>query len=202
MDPFNFWLSESGVSRSAIGLMSLIVLTYSLKAVWTPFIDRLKIPVLSNNLGARKSWLLLSQISVTLTLLGLATCDPNQSILILIALALAVAFSSATQDVCVDAMRIELLTEKQLGQGAAMYQGGWRLAFLCTQVITFLIASRFDWSTAYGVAAMTMAVIAVITMLLVPEPLEVERENISILNNKKSWFQTSYLTPFMDIANR
>ena len=111
MDPFNFWLSESGVSRSAIGLMSLIVLTYSLKAVWTPFIDRLKIPVLSNNLGTRKSWLLLSQISVTLTLLGLATCDPNQSILILIALALAVAFSSATQDICVDAMRIELLTE-------------------------------------------------------------------------------------------
>ena len=202
MDPFNFWLSESGVSRSAIGLMSLIVLTYSLKAVWTPFIDRLKIPVLSNNLGTRKSWLLLSQISVTLTLLGLATCDPNQSILILIALALAVAFSSATQDVCVDAMRIELLTEKQLGQGAAMYQGGWRLAFLCTQVITFLIASRFDWSTAYGVAAMTMAVIAVITMLLVPEPLEVERDHISILNNPKSWFQTSYLTPFMDIANR
>ena len=164
MDPFNFWLSESGVSRSAIGLMSLIVLTYSLKAVWTPFIDRLKIPVLSNSLGTRKSWLLLSQITVTLTLLGLATCDPNQSILILIALALAVAFSSATQDICVDAMRIELLTEKQLGQGAAMYQGGWRLAFLCTQVITFLIASRFDWSTAYGVAAMTMAVIAVITM--------------------------------------
>ena len=202
MDPFNFWLSESGVSRSAIGLMSLIVLTYSLKAVWTPFIDRLKIPVLSNNLGTRKSWLLLSQISVTLTLLGLATCDPNQSILILIALALAVAFSSATQDVCVDAMRIELLTEKQLGQGAAMYQGGWRLAFLCTQVITFLIASLFDWSTAYGVAAMTMAVIAVITMLLVPEPLEVERDHISILNNPKSWFQTSYLTPFMDIANR
>ena len=202
MDPFNFWLSESGVSRSAIGLMSLIVLTYSLKAVWTPFIDRLKIPVLSNSLGTRKSWLLLSQITVTLTLLGLATCDPNQSILILIALALAVAFSSATQDICVDAMRIELLTEKQLGQGAAMYQGGWRLAFLCTQVITFLIASRFDWSTAYGMAAMTMAVIAVITMLLVPEPLEVERDHISILNNPKSWFQTSYLTPFMDIANR
>jgi PAT family beta-lactamase induction signal transducer AmpG len=99
-------------------------------------------------------------------------------------------------------MRIELLTEKQLGQGAAMYQGGWRLAFLCTQVITFLIASRFDWSTAYSVAAITMAVVAIITILLVPEPLEVERGHISILNKPKTWFQTSYLDPFMDIATR
>lgn len=186
MDPFNFWLSESGVSRAVIGLMSLIILTYSLKAIWTPFIDRLKIPVLSKSLGTRKSWLLISQITVTLTLLGLATCDPQQSISIMIGLALAVAFSSATQDICVDAMRIELLTEKQLGQGAAMYQGGWRLAFLCTQVITFLIASRFDWSTAYSVAAITMAVIAVITMLSVPEPLEVERGHISLLHKPKS----------------
>ncbi len=202
MDPFNFWLSESGVSRAVIGLMSLIILTYSLKAIWTPFIDRLKIPVLSKSLGTRKSWLLISQITVTLTLLGLATCDPQQSISIMIGLALAVAFSSATQDICVDAMRIELLTEKQLGQGAAMYQGGWRLAFLCTQVITFLIASRFDWSTAYSVAAITMAVIAVITMLSVPEPLEVERGHISLLHKPKTWFKTSYLTPFQDIAKR
>jgi len=202
MDPFNFWLSESGVSRGAIGGLTLIVLTYSLKAIWTPFIDRLKLPVLSETIGARKSWLLISQITVALTLLGLATCDPKQSISILVVLAVAVAFSSATQDICVDAMRIELLTEKQLGQGAAMYQGGWRLAFLCTQVITFLIASRFDWSTAYSVAAMTVAVIAVITILLVPEPLEVERGHISILNQPKIWFQTSYLNPFMDIATR
>jgi PAT family beta-lactamase induction signal transducer AmpG len=83
-----------------------------------------------------------------------------------------------------------------------MYQGGWRLAFLCTQVITFLIASRFDWSTAYSVAAITMAVIAVITMLSVPEPLEVERDHISLLHKPKTWFKTSYLTPFLDIAKR
>ncbi len=202
MDPFNFWLSESGVSRTAIGLLSLIVLTYSLKAIWTPFIDRLTIPFFSETIGARKSWLLISQLTVTFTLFGLATCDPKQSISILVGLALAVAFSSATQDICVDALRIELLTEKQLGQGAAMYQGGWRLAFLCTQVITFLIASRFDWSTAYSVAAITMAIVAVITILVVPEPLGVERGHISILNKPKAWFKTAYLTPFMDLANR
>ena len=73
MDPFNFWLSESGVSRTAIGLLSLIVLTYSLKAIWTPFIDRLTIPFFSETIGARKSWLLISQLTVTFTLFGLAT---------------------------------------------------------------------------------------------------------------------------------
>ena len=83
-----------------------------------------------------------------------------------------------------------------------MYQGGWRLAFLCTQVITFLIASRFDWSTAYSVAAITMAIVAVITILVVPAPLGVERGHISILNKPKAWFKTAYLTPFMDLANR
>jgi PAT family beta-lactamase induction signal transducer AmpG len=99
-------------------------------------------------------------------------------------------------------MRIELLNEKQLGQGAAMYQGGWRLAFLCTQVLTFLIASRFDWSVAYTVAAITMAIVAGITVLLVPEPPEMERDHVSLLNNPRVWFQTSYVNPFLDIAKR
>lgn len=202
IDPLSFWLSESGVSRSAIGLMSLIILTYSLKAIWAPFIDRLKLPVLFELFGARKSWLVLSQIAVAAALIGLAGCDPKQSVVVLLTLSLAVAFSSATQDICVDAMRIELLNEEQLGQGAAVYQGGWRLAFLLTQVVTFLIASRFDWSAAYTIAAVTMLVIAGFTILLVPEPSEIKREHISLLANPKIWLETSYVDPFLDIAKR
>jgi PAT family beta-lactamase induction signal transducer AmpG len=202
IDPLNFWLSESGISRTAIGLLSWITLTYSFKAIWSPFIDKFKIPLLANLLGQRKSWLVLSQAVVVLALFGMAFSDPVNSILTLVGFALIVGFASATQDICIDAMRIELVTEKELGEASAMYQGGWRLAFLLTQVATFLIASLYDWSTAYNLAAVLMIAVIFLSIFKVPEPKRSIREHISIINAPGEWFADSYLVPFKDFYDR
>jgi len=132
----------------------------------------------------------------------MASSNPNESLGILVIFALTVGFSSATQDICIDAMRIELVDERELGEATAMYQGGWRVAFMISQVATFFIASFFDWSTAYAVAAFLMLAIALFTVKKVPEPTRVLRDYISIVNEPALWFKESYLEPFGDLSKR
>ena len=202
IDPLNFWLSEEEISRSSIGLLSLITLTYPMKVAWSPFIDRLKIPLLSSSIGQRKSWLFLTQLVVSIALIGMAITDPKSSLSILVAFALLVAFFSATQDICIDAMRIELVEEKELGEATAMYQAGWRLAFLVSQVATFFIASLFDWSSAYFCSAVLMLLILITCFLKVPEPEREEDSYIALTSKPLAWVFSSYVKPFLEIFNR
>ena len=201
IDPLNFWLSEEEISRSSIGLLSLITLTYPMKVAWSPFIDRLKIPLLSSSIGQRKSWLFLTQLVVSIALIGMAITDPKSSLSILVAFALLVAFFSATQDICIDAMRIELVEEKELGEATAMYQAGWRLAFLVSQVATFFIASLFDWSSAYFCSAVLMLLILITCFLKVPEPEREEDSYIALTSKPLAWVFSSYVKPFLEIFN-
>ena len=202
IDPLNFWLSEEEISRSSIGLLSLITLTYPMKVAWSPFIDRLKIPLLSSSIGQRKSWLFLTQLVVSIALIGMAITDPKSSLSILVAFALLVAFFSATQDICIDAMRIELVEEKELGEATVMYQAGWRLAFLVSQVATFFIASLFDWSSAYFCSAVLMLLILITCFLKVPEPEREEDPYIALTSKPLAWVFSSYVKPFLEIFNR
>ena len=202
IDPLNFWLSEEEISRSSIGLLSLITLTYPMKVAWSPFIDRLKIPLLSSSIGQRKSWLFLTQLVVSIALIGMAITDPKSSLSILVVFALLVAFFSATQDICIDAMRIELVEEKELGEATAMYQAGWRLAFLVSQVATFFIASLFDWSSAYFCSAVLMLLILITCFLKVPEPEREEDPYIALTSKPLAWVFSSYVKPFLEIFNR
>ena len=202
IDPLNFWLSEEEISRSSIGLLSLITLTYPMKVAWSPFIDRLKIPLLSSSIGQRKSWLFLTQLIVSIALIGMAITDPKSSLSILVAFALLVAFFSATQDICIDAMRIELVEVKELGEATAMYQAGWRLAFLVSQVATFFIASLFDWSSAYFCSAVLMLLILITCFLKVPEPEREEDPYIALTAKPLAWVFSSYVKPFLEIFNR
>ena len=202
IDPLNFWLSEEEISRSSIGLLSLITLTYPMKVAWSPFIDRLKIPLLSSSIGQRKSWLFLTQLVVSIALIGMAITDPKSSLSILVVFALLVAFFSATQDICIDAMRIELVEEKELGEATAMYQAGWRLAFLVSQVATFFIASLFDWSSAYFCSAVLMLLILITCFLKVPEPEREEDPYIALTSKPLAWVFSSYVKPFLEMFNR
>tara|TARA_B110000014_G_scaffold252640_1_gene231176 strand:+ start:137 stop:1405 length:1269 start_codon:yes stop_codon:yes gene_type:complete len=201
IDPLNFWLSESEISRAAIGLLSLITLTYSFKAIWAPFVDRLQIPFIYL-LGQRKSWLVFSQLFISLTLFGMALTDPSQSLLPLVIFALATGFASATQDICVDALRIEMVQEKELGEATAMYQAGWRGAFLVSQVVSFFVASFFDWSTAYILAALIIIVISIILFFTLSEPERVIKPYISVFSDPTGWFLDSYISPFNDFISR
>jgi len=202
IDPLNFWLSESEISRSSIGLISLVTLTYSFKALWSPFVDRFRLPFLFKMLGQRKSWLIISQIFVTLTLLLMAGTDPSISLSMLTFFAIATGFASATQDICVDALRIEMVEEKELGEASAMYQAGWRLAFLISQVVSFFIASKYDWSAAYISAAFMMTALSLLLLIFLSEPERSVKTYTSVLAEPRKWFTESYIYPFLDFSKQ
>ncbi|NQY82754.1 MAG: hypothetical protein HRT36_07080, partial [Alphaproteobacteria bacterium] len=124
------WLSEAGVSKTAIGFASLIGLAYSVKVFWSPLVNGLPIPILSRMLGQRRAWLLLSQIAIIASSLFVATTNPTttEGMFYTILGAVVLAFASATQDMAVDAYRTEILNEYQLAAGAALHTFGYRIA--------------------------------------------------------------------------
>ena len=148
---------------------------------------------MSKSIGQRKSWLFLAQLTVSIALIGMALTDPKDSLSILVVFALLVAFFSATQDICIDAMRIELVEEKELGEATAMYQAGWRIAFLVSQVATFFIASLFDWSSAYFCSAILMFLVLITCFLKVPEPERNEGLYILVITLVILFFKINYL---------
>ena len=124
----SFWLREAGLELSAIGFFSWIGLVYAFKWAWSPLVDQLPIPLLTAKFGKRRSWLLVSQIAVSIGLFGIAISDPSKAISGLIGFALLTAFASATQDIALDAFRIESGLVEDQGAMAATYQMGYRLA--------------------------------------------------------------------------
>ncbi|MFN3594715.1 MAG: AmpG family muropeptide MFS transporter, partial [Thiobacillaceae bacterium] len=117
----SFWLREAGVDRTTIGYFSWVGLAYGIKWAWSPLVDRLPLPVLSRALGRRRAWLLASQVTIALALLGMAQTDPTLSLSHMAWFALAVAFASATQDIALDAYRIEAVEVRLQGAMAATY---------------------------------------------------------------------------------
>jgi len=175
----SFWLSEAGVSRTTIGFVSGVALAYAFKWTWAPLVDRLPLPWLTRTLGRRRSWLLLAQIAIAACLAGMALTDPGQNLRLLVALALGTAIFSATQDIALDAYRIESAPAEQQAALAAAYQTGYRIAMIWAGAGTLWLAARFDpseatyehapWTIAYLAMALSMSV-GIVTTLLAPEP--------------------------------
>lgn len=163
------WLTTAGVSKTTIGFFSWIGLTYSIKFFWAPVIDRLPLPVLSRLLGRRRGWMLLAQIGLMAGLFGMAGTDPSANLEQIAWFGLLVAFSSATQDVTIDAWRIEAVAEDLQGTMAATYQAGYRMAMLMAGAGAFYIAAGTSWSAAYYVMAM-LVLVGMITVLVLGEP--------------------------------
>ncbi len=175
----SFWLREAGVDRTTIGFLSWVALAYAFKWVWAPLVDRLALPWLTRRLGRRRSWLLLAQCAVTAGLVGMALTDPQAGLGALAAFALLTAFASATQDIALDAYRIESAPVEKQAALAAAYQTGYRVAMVWAGAGALWIAARFDpseatyehapWTVAYLVMALSMTV-GIVTVLLAPEP--------------------------------
>ncbi len=162
------WLSDFGVEKAAIGLFAWIGLTYSLKFIWAPVVDRVRLPLLGL-LGQRRSWMLLAQVGIGVGLYAMAQLDPAAQTLTVAGFALLVAFSSATQDITIDAYRIEAVEEQRQGAMAAAYNLGYRLAVLAGSAGALIIADQYDWVTAYEAMA-ALALVGVITTLVIREP--------------------------------
>ncbi|MDP3421920.1 MAG: MFS transporter, partial [Thiobacillus sp.] len=175
----SFWLSEAKIDRATIGHFSWVGLAYGFKFLWSPLVDRLPLPFLTRVLGKRRAWLLLSQVCIALALLGMANTDPAQNLTHMVYLALAVAFASATQDIALDAYRIEAVEIEKQGAMAATYQAGYRIAMITAGAGALWIAAAFDpseatydfrpWQVAYTVMAALMAV-GILTTLIIREP--------------------------------
>ena len=172
------WLRETGVARETIGYASLIGLAYAFKWVWSPLLDQWRLPVLGR-LGRRRSWLLLSQVLVMAGLIGMGLCDPQKHLSWLIALAVLVAFASATQDIAVDAYRLEIADDQRQAALAASYMAGYRIAALLATAGALFFAEWFGstgfsylheaWTGTYVLFGLIMLP-AVFTTLVMREP--------------------------------
>ncbi|TAJ42465.1 MAG: MFS transporter [Reyranella sp.] len=163
------WLREFGISRTAIGFVSWIGITYSFKFVWSPVVDRVPLPLLTRWLGRRRSWMLLAQTGIAGGLLGMAFCDPRTDLWWMVAFALLVAFSSATQDIALDAFRIEATDASLQGATAATYQLGYRIAVLAAGAGALYIAEFVSWLAAYQTMA-ALGLVGIVTTFVISEP--------------------------------
>lgn len=168
-EPLSAWLADFGLSKTAIGLFALVSLPYSVKFLWAPFIDRLKVPVLCDVFGRRRGWALLSQVLLLLTIAGMGLTQPEISLLWTAIFALAVAFFSASQDIVIDAYRIEILTEDQLAAGSALVIWGWRAAAWAGAAFALILSDIVSWPLVFLMLA-SAVVVGILTILVNPEP--------------------------------
>jgi PAT family beta-lactamase induction signal transducer AmpG len=224
----SFWLREAGIDRTTIGFVSWVALAYAFKWVWAPLVDRLPLPLLTRTFGRRRSWLLASQAAVMVGLVCMALTDPALNLHLLVTLALITAFASATQDIALDAYRIESAAVEKQAALAAAYQTGYRVAMIWAGAGALAVAARFDtgastysfaaWTAAYLAMAASM-IVGVVTTLVSPEPearvsaetLTREREAAARISAHSTsprlarllaWLHSAVVSPFADFLRR
>ena len=210
----SFRLREAGIDRSTIGYLSWVGLAYGFKWVWAPLVDRMPLPLLTRWLGRRRSWLLLSQLVVVAGLVGMALADPREMLGPIVWCALAVAFGSATQDIALDAFRIESADARYQAALAASYQTGYRLAMIWAGAGVLWIAARAEvapavgqavagyqngaWQAAYLAMAASMAV-GIVTVVFSREPAQLA---LPPAKNAAEWIKGAVIDPFADFLGR
>lgn len=162
------WLRDEGIERTTIGFFAWVGITYSVKVFWAPVVDRLRLPLLQR-LGQRRSWILLGQCGIAAGLMLMSIAHPQNSLLLIALAALLVAFSAATQDVALDALRIESAADEQQGAMSAAYVFGYRLALLVTGAGALYLAEFTNWHITYLVMALLM-VVGMLAILWADEP--------------------------------
>ncbi|HEX5379480.1 MAG TPA: MFS transporter [Phenylobacterium sp.] len=157
-DTLSAWLRDAGLSLEVIAFFGLATLAYSLKFLWAPLVDRAAVPVLTGRLGHRRSWMLLCQALIMLGLWLIAGADPRTGLGWMAAFAVFVGFVSATQDIVIDAWRIEAATTEKQGAMAAAYQWGYRIAMIVAGVVPLAMSDAIGWNLSYGLMAALMVV--------------------------------------------
>src|SRR5271156_706332 len=195
------WLATAGVSRAAIGAFALVGTPYAFKFLWSPLIDRLPPPL---PLGRRRGWGVTIQIALAAAMLALGSCDPRGNLATMGMLALLVAFLSASQDIVIDAWRVEILTTEQQGPGAGMIQTGYRVAMLVSGAGSLMIAARAGWFAAYATMAALLSV-GMLVFLRGPEPppqRPADRSRSGGWDALREWLATAVVEPFTDFTRR
>jgi len=205
----SFWLREAGIDRTTIGFLSWVGLAYGFKWMWSPLVDRMPIPLLTRMLGRRRSWLVLSQCVIIGALITMALTDPKLALAPMVWCAVLVAFASATQDIALDAFRIESADVEHQAALAAIYQGGYRLAMIWAGAGALWIAARAEtpdttqyehaaWQTAYLAMALSMLP-GLLTVLFSKEPAH---RVMPPARNALDWLRSALVEPFSDFLGR
>ncbi|UJF18845.1 MFS transporter [Vibrio sp. SS-MA-C1-2] len=214
------WLKDAGLTRAAIGFFGSVFAVYAINFLWAPLIDRVKLPVLNLWLGQRRSWIFLTQIVMLIATLAIAGTDPAHNIAITSALALVIATSSATQDIAIDAFRIDSFREDEkhkMPQASAMAVMGWWTGYSLPGYFAFTNADSVGWNSVYyGMAG--FVVLLIIFTLCVREPVtfreklqsEAELRHAKLLSDGKptawirliSWISVTVFEPFIDFFRR
>ena len=214
------WLRVEGVDKTTIGFVSWVALAYGIKFLWSPLVDRMPLPFLTVLLGKRRGWMLLAQAGIIFGLLNMAVSDPLNELQSLVLFAVVTAFASATQDIVIDAWRIEALAEEYQGAMAGTYQLGYRLGMIVAGGGAFSLAHFYSWPLAYQFMAAFMLV-GVVTVILIPEPdheiyqreQEKGRKAINalaesapvttgIVSRLQQWFASAVIGPFAEFITR
>lgn len=197
------WLAKEGVSRTAIGLFALVGIPYALKFLWSPLVDGLRLPWLGRRFGRRRGWMIVSQVLTALAIAALGLTDPAHMPLATAALAVAVAFLSATQDIVVDAWRVEILKAREQGAGAAAVQLGYRLGMLASGAGALYLADAFGFTVAYVVMAAGMAIGMVATLVArEPAPPQGDAGAVAGRRDAVAWLRDHVVAPFADFLGR
>jgi PAT family beta-lactamase induction signal transducer AmpG len=173
------WLAEKGVSYKAVGLFSLVSFPYALRFVWAPLVDRMPLPYLTRRFGRRRSWLLLSQVSLMSFLSIFAIIDPTKDLTLTAFLALCITFSAATQETLMMTYQMESLPQRQYGPGEAVGVFGYRMGMLVSGAGALYIASCWNWTFAYLAMALLVGV-GLLTTLSVEEPKSVMNAEVRL----------------------
>lgn len=198
-------LTEVGVSLAGIGAFALVAAPYSLKFLWAPLVDRMPIPLVTRTFGRRRGWMLATQAALIASLLALGGVDPAAQPWSTAMLALAVAFCSASQDIAIDAYRVEVLRPEQYGAGAAMVQFGYRIAMLVSGAGALYLASYVSWFWVYAAMAALVGV-GMATVLANPEPAAPPpvpiKPGAPLAERAAVWLTDAVANPFLDMVRR
>jgi len=199
------WLREAGLTATTIGFFSWAGLTFSVKVLWAPVVDRVPVPGLSRRLGRRRAWMLLAQFAIAAGLLTLAASDPAADLGRVALCAVAIAFFSATQDVAIDAYRIEAAAPEVQGAMAAAYVLGYRLGLLAAGAGALYLAEFVSWPAAYTVMAAAMAV-GIATTLAVAEPQPDAQAPAAGADGRAgrvlAWLRAAFVAPLAEFLGR
>ncbi|KYG67006.1 MFS transporter [Bdellovibrio bacteriovorus] len=193
-----FWLREGGIELATIGFASWVGLAYSLKFLWAPLIDKVNAPIVGKWLGRRRGWMLISQVLVAIGLIGMSIVKPEGGLMPFISLALLVAFASATQDIVVDAWRIEVSdASEDMALLSSAYQLGYRASLLLTDALILIVAGAVGWSLSYSVMGALMAVGIAATFIAVEPGRNLADRAESSMNSLRGVFD-AVAGPFID----
>jgi len=201
LSTLSYWLATVGIDKTAIGLFALVGLPYSFKFLWAPVIDHVALPFVTRRFGRRRGWALVIQAALIGGILLMGLTDPARDPWTTALAAFVIAFFSASQDIVVDAYRIEILAEHEQGAGAAATQTGYRFGLLLAGAGAVALSDFVGWPVIFAALA-ACVLVGVAAVLLAPEPQVAERVWHGAAGSPQDWLDNAVVAPFRDFLTR